>query len=148
MSNRIHAFTLITLFVVISIIALLFAILLPALRSARSTAQRISCLANLRQFGIAGSSYTYDFNDHYVYVLGGGNSPAGHWYGNWDFSDRLGVRRTGTGTSMSVLAMRTSWQPLVCAADDDTRYGRHSMTSYAGNPQTGGRWTGFNGSGE
>ncbi len=54
------AFTLIELLVVISIIALLIAILLPALGAAREAARNVQCLSNLRQVGIAFSTYEVD----------------------------------------------------------------------------------------
>ncbi|HHN77311.1 MAG TPA: prepilin-type N-terminal cleavage/methylation domain-containing protein [Phycisphaerales bacterium] len=60
-----HAFTLIELLVVISIIALLIGILLPALGSARSTARRLVCSANMR--GIAQLEYQYNMdNDDWI----------------------------------------------------------------------------------
>ncbi len=62
--RRINAFTLVELLVVISIIALLTAIMAPVLGRARSKARAVECASNLRQLGIAFACYANDYDDY------------------------------------------------------------------------------------
>ncbi len=61
-NRQADAFTLIELLVVVAIIALLAAILLPAMKSARESSRRAVCASNLHQIALAAHAYTDDNN--------------------------------------------------------------------------------------
>ena len=66
-AGRRPAFTLIELLVVIAIIAILAAMLLPALAAAKAKAQRMNCINNVKQLGLATHLYVTDFQDKLPY---------------------------------------------------------------------------------
>ena len=89
--NGADGFTLIELLVVIAIIAILAAMILPALSRAKQKTQGVYCLNNTKQMALAWNMYAGDSNDKLVCNLDGGNagkalaSPS--WVAGWlDFT--------------------------------------------------------------
>lgn len=125
------AFTIIELLVVISIISLLIAMLLPALQSARQTAQSISCAAKVRQIGFAVLNYSYDHGDRCIM-----NMPASPTYPtpyfNWH---HLLAAKGYMDTKWTGLGQDIPAKDFACPSEDIT-----SIYNRAANPPAGGEW--------
>ncbi|MBL4700150.1 MAG: prepilin-type N-terminal cleavage/methylation domain-containing protein, partial [Phycisphaeraceae bacterium] len=100
------AFTLIELLVVISIISILISILLPALSSARKSAQAILCGSNTRQILIACVLYGEDYNEFYPTqrhthqgAAGTGPNPTIGYFNAWLSSVMLYTGETTLGNA-------------------------------------------------
>ncbi len=105
--REIKGFTLIELLVVIAVIAMLLAIITPALKKAKDTAKSITCRSSLRQMGIGFSSYYAENNDEALYSAGGED----FWF--LQIAPYLGDGKMKTG-GLAEEELRSTMQILKC----------------------------------
>ena len=114
---RRKGFTMVELLVVVGIIAMLVAMLMPALRRARVQAQAVQCASNLRQVHSAFALYANEFKGHFPYPM--------------YFIDYLG-ERLGTVSYLDPETGLPHWRILECPAEDEVK-----VTDYDSAPSYG-----------
>jgi len=126
--NLKRGFTLIELLVVIAIIAILAALLLPSLQTARTLSKAMYCSNNLRQQGISIISYGQESNGYIVPTYNGDTSSYGMWHINLQ---NLGYAPK-TGKNSGIFVCPEEQNPALRTLDVDYYLAYGINTSIAG----------------
>jgi len=137
-------FTLVELLALIAVISILAGLLLPALAKAKARAQRIACVSNLKQFGVAFQLYAGDQNDAVLPNRDGQKVPLGEtWVEGWlgvpgpDCTNTLFLQRSLMGQYLGdakVWRCPSSARTVPVASVTQPRVRTVSLNGFVGSP--------------
>ena len=160
--NRARGFTLIELMVVTAIIAVLIALLLPAVQAVREAARRIQCVNHLKQIGLALHNYESTYGAFPPSLVLAGSANATTWNGGWSVLARLlpymehnpmyDAANFSINKEMpeNSTVIRVSLRSFLCPNEINTLpathdYGQSGISSYAASSGDWFVWGGFSG---
>ncbi|WP_052362364.1 prepilin-type N-terminal cleavage/methylation domain-containing protein [Geminisphaera colitermitum] len=139
--DRGGAFTLIELLTVIAIIGILAAIIIPTVGRVRMSARQAAALSNLRQIGVAASTWSHDNKGRIVAAFDENGESTADSFRNWTglLAPYVGFDKPQVGSQYNYFSGANN-VPVYASVLQPTRWGYGHNVKYCGNPKPPGKW--------